>query len=101
MSSPKLSSFKEVVEFVINTFISPFTTILIILSVLYFLYGLSKYIRTDLGDSDKEEAKQVMFWGIIGLFAIVAMWGLVTIIQKTFNLDTSTINLPSDAKPLP
>ncbi len=98
--SPDLSSFKAVVKFAIDTFISPFTIILITLSILYFLYGLSRYIRTDISEGDKEEAKQVMIWGVVGLFAIVAMWGLVTIVQKTFSLDSNTIGLPSGVTPL-
>ena len=92
MTAAAFSDFKGFVTFGLETFVNPAIFILITLSVLYFLYGVSNYIRSDLSDSDKAEAKQVMLWGVVGLFAIVAMWGLVKIVQGTFDLDDSGFN---------
>ena len=87
-----ITDLDSAVSFVISTFINPFTLILISLSVLYFIYGVSKYISASLSESDKAEAKQMMIWGVVGLFAITAMWGLVKIVQNTFDLDNSGFN---------
>lgn len=95
MTDPAFSDLKGFVTFGLETFVNPATFILITLSVLYFLYGVSNYIRSDLSDSDKSEAKQVMLWGVVGLFAIVAMWGLVKIVQGTFNFNSGEIKLPT------
>ena len=95
MTAASFTDFESFVNFGLEVFVNPAIFILITLSVLYFLYGVSKYIRSDLSDSDKAEAKQMMIWGVVGLFAIVAMWGLVKIVQGTFKLDnTDTIKLP-------
>ncbi|MCK5021815.1 MAG: hypothetical protein KAR54_01020 [Candidatus Pacebacteria bacterium] len=34
--------------------------------------------------SDKEDAKQQMIWGIVILFVMVSVWGLVDLLTKTF-----------------
>jgi hypothetical protein len=38
------------------------------------------------GGEKKEEGKQYMLWGIVGIFVMVSVWGLVNIVKQTFNL---------------
>ncbi len=69
--------------------------ILIVLGVVYFVWGVVQYVI-----ASEEEAKQAgkmrMIYGIIGLVVIVAMWGLVGIVTKTFDLNGSAnINIPT------
>lgn len=97
LAATTITNFKTAVNFFIGTFVNPFTLILITLSVLYFLYGVSKYFRPNPSDSDKKEARLVMLWGVVGLFAIVAMWGLVKIVQNTFDFDNSGFNKLPDS----
>jgi len=37
----------------------------------------------------KKTGKNRMIWGIIGLVAIVAMWGLVSLLTTTFGLNNN------------
>ena len=58
--------------------------ILITLSVVYFFWGVSKFILA-AGDSEgRRQGTSIMVWGIIGLFVIVSVWGLVAVLQNTF-----------------
>ncbi len=59
--------------------------IVISLAVLVFLYGVVKWLWTD-GDSKKEGATY-MVWGVIALFVMVSVWGLVGLLQQTFDID--------------
>ncbi|MFT6829799.1 MAG: hypothetical protein ACJAV6_000636, partial [Candidatus Paceibacteria bacterium] len=34
----------------------------------------------------RNEKKQQIFWGIIGLFVIVSIWGLVAVVGRSFGL---------------
>jgi hypothetical protein len=37
-----------------------------------------------------------MIWGVIALFVMVSVWGLVNLLGDTFDIDqTDTINVPS------
>ncbi len=54
------------------------------LATLYFLWSLVKFLQSS--GSDKEDAKQQMIWGIVILFVMVSVWGLVGLLTTTFGL---------------
>jgi hypothetical protein len=54
--------------------------LLLALTVFVFLYGLMKFMfKGQESDTARAEGRQVMMWGIIGLFVITSIWGLVAI----------------------
>ncbi|OGZ11568.1 MAG: hypothetical protein A3D67_00180 [Candidatus Lloydbacteria bacterium RIFCSPHIGHO2_02_FULL_51_22] len=53
------------------------------LAFLVFLWGIYKYIRA-AEEGDKAEGRNTIMYGIIGLFVMVAVWGLVAVIKGTF-----------------
>ena len=57
--------------------------LLITLGVVYFIWGVIKYVTAKDEDAQKE-GRNTIISGIIGLFVIVSVWGLVGILQKTF-----------------
>lgn len=60
--------------------------ILITLAVIYFFWGLANYIL-NAGDTEKkEEGRNIMIWGIVALFVMVSIWGLVGLIGSTFGI---------------
>lgn len=63
---------------ILNTII----TLLIVLAVVYFLWAVVTYIL-----SPDEDKKKRIINGLIGLFVMVAFWGIIRIVQNTFNLD--------------
>jgi len=60
--------------------------IVISLAVLFFIISLLMYILRE--GEEKAKAKTQMIWGIIILFSIVAVWGLVGLLSETFGIDT-------------
>jgi hypothetical protein len=56
------------------------------IAVLVFLWGLFKYTVSD-DETKKRDAKQVIIYGIVTLFVMVALWGLVFILAETFNIN--------------
>lgn len=67
---------------VVGTLLAPLIPILIGLAVIAFFWGLVKYIYG--GAKEIGEARQLILWGIISIFAMVSIWGLVSIVQGTF-----------------
>lgn len=54
-------------------------------SLLMFLWGVFKYTILSQGDEKQTaEAKNVIFYGIIGLFVMASVWGILKIIQNSF-----------------
>lgn len=74
-TSGLLSSLKELIEKAIPVLFS--------LALLMFFWGVVKYIRSA---GDKEESKRIMWWGIIALFVMSSVWGLVYFIGDSLDL---------------
>lgn len=59
------------------------------LAVLVIIWGILGYI-SGAGDEEKRgEAKQYIIWGIIGVFIMLSVWGLVNVLVSSFNLNTA------------
>ena len=71
------------------------TPIVVALALLYFFWGLANFILS-AGDKDKrEKSRGIMIWGVIALFIIVSIWGLIRVVQQTLNLESgTTIDVP-------
>ncbi|MEX0933567.1 MAG: hypothetical protein WDZ74_02310 [Candidatus Paceibacterota bacterium] len=77
------ANFAELVNLIIGI-INPLFTLILGGIVLVFLFGLARFVFS-LGDAKSvEEGKQLMFWGIIGLFVALSFWGLVALLTNTF-----------------
>lgn len=59
--------------------------IVITLAVVIFFFGLAMYLVK--ADEDKEKGRTIMIYGIITLFVMVAVWGLVGVIAETFDIN--------------
>jgi hypothetical protein len=66
----------------IQDIFSAIVPLIISLAVIFFLWSTAQYILRE-GDSQKD-AKDHMMWGIIILFVMVSVWGLVAILGNTF-----------------
>jgi len=54
-------------------------------SLVLFLYGVLKLSFIDGQKPEaREQARKFMFWGIVSLFVMVSVWGLVNILNTTF-----------------
>lgn len=63
--------------------------ILIAFAVLYIIFQTVRFImKGDSPDERKEIGKGIM-WGIVGLFVILSIWGLVNILSNTFRTNTN------------
>jgi hypothetical protein len=70
---------------VISNILRILPKILIAAGFVYFIWGVIKYLISDDAD-DKEKAKKVVTNGIIGLFIILSIWGIIGIIGSTFGI---------------
>ncbi|MEK7179348.1 MAG: hypothetical protein AAB727_03805, partial [Patescibacteria group bacterium] len=58
-----------------------------------FLYGVAKFILAADDSSKREEGRQLMIWGVIGLFVMVSVWGIVNVVAQTFGIGASRSGL--------
>ena len=57
--------------------------LIISLAVVWFVWNVFRYMIAG-GEDEKTKAKKEMIWGIVALFVMVSVWGLVGILQATF-----------------
>ena len=75
-------------------FINVLIPFVIGLAVLMFIIGLIQFV-TSGGDEDKHvAARNTIIWGVIIIFVMTAVWGLVNILISTFALNNSTPPYP-------
>mgnify|MGYP003424279303 CR=1 FL=1 len=65
--------------------------LLITLSIVLFIIGVIKYISKADEPAEREEGRNFMIYGLVALFVMVSIWGLVGIIQGTFGLGTNVL----------
>jgi hypothetical protein len=71
----------------------------ILVALVSFFWGLIKYLWS-MGPDDAHKGLQIMLWGMIAIFVMVSIWGLVRLLQGTLGLgDTKTAVIPGGIKP--
>ena len=56
------------------------------LAVLYFLFGLAEFIRNQDNEEAQSAGKKHMLWGVIGVFLMMAVGGILSIIERTVSV---------------
>src|SRR3989344_1729404 len=56
------------------------------LALLAFFWGLAKFILQAGDEKGREDGKQVMKWGIVALFVLVSVYGILTFLTSDFGL---------------
>lgn len=79
---------------VINTLVNQLIPLTMALALLAFFWGLVRYIWNSSSEEAKQEGKNIMIAGIVGLFVMVSIWGLVGIIAQTFGVRTGGSQTP-------
>ena len=83
--------------------VNPLIGVLVGVALLVFFWGLAKFIFR-LGGDEKavEEGKEVMKWGLIALFVMISVWGIISFFQNALLPGGgSTPSTPSTPSPYP
>ena len=85
------TAFAEQADELITTYLIP---IAFSLALLFFFWGVALYIRS--AGSEKEEGRNIMVWGVVALFVMSSIWGLVNFIRGEVGLkgDDTTMKIP-------
>lgn len=85
-SSVRFNSLKDIFSLVECFITNGIIPIIIVATVVFFLFTVFRYVSES--DSKKQaEYKKAILAGIIGLFVIVSLWGIVTIVSDIAGVD--------------
>lgn len=75
---------KSLIRFLHETINKGIIPIFIGMALVYTIYAVVSFIMAGDDTKLREEKKQQILWGIIGLFVIVSIWGIIFVIGNTF-----------------
>jgi hypothetical protein len=68
----------------INAFINPALTLVFAGGFLVFIFGVIEYLwALNVRGESPDEGKKHMLWGLVGMFIMVAAWGIIRLIDNT------------------
>ena len=71
--------------YTVSTWINYIVPVLITLAIAYFIWGVITFI-TSSDEEAKKNGRTKIINGLIGLFVIMAFWGIIALVRKTFSI---------------
>ncbi|MEK7585031.1 MAG: hypothetical protein AAB455_00745 [Patescibacteria group bacterium] len=84
-----ITDFKSLISTTTTKVLNPLVGIIMTLALIYFFWGVVKYLQSTGDDTKRKEGIGMMTYGVIALFVMVSLWGLVNVLKSTFPLDNS------------
>lgn len=66
--------------------------LVISLAVVFFLWGMAMFVLKADDETERAKGKQRMIWGLITLFVMVSVWGVVNFLQDAFFSDPDDLS---------
>lgn len=76
---------------VITVIVNPLITLMFAVALVYFLFGVFQFVQNADSEDAREPGKQHIMWGIIGMFIMVAVFGIIRIVLDTFGITPPSI----------
>lgn len=92
-------TFGEYVTSIYKGIIPPLIPVLVGIAVLVFIWGVIKYLTAADDPEKAKEGMKTITWGVIGLFVIISVWGLVAILVNLFGFGSFRTLPKPDAPP--
>jgi hypothetical protein len=78
---------------VLGTIVALLIPIASMLAILFFFYGLALYILKAGDPKAADEGKSIMIWGIVALFVMTSIYGIIGFIQRSSGMDQRATNI--------
>lgn len=85
-----ITDLTTLINFFTCTLMNAVVPLLVALAVVSFVYGIIQYFLFPDNEEKRKAGKTFIFWGLVTLFVMVSIWGLVGIFSGTF-LDGKTV----------
>jgi len=71
---------------IVELIIDPAVLLVFSLGFMLFVWGLVEFIANPADTTRKEKGQQHMLWGIVGMFIMIAVGGIIALIDDSFDL---------------
>jgi len=73
--------------------LNPVIYLLFTVALLVFIYGIVQFISKAGDEKAREQGKQAIIWGLVGMFIMVSVFGIIRFILSNFGLSTQVYPL--------
>ena len=73
------------IENIKTAIVNPIISILIALALVMFVYGVMQFVAGGDDEVRRTAGRKHMMWGIIGLFIMVSVFGIINVITVTLD----------------
>lgn len=87
------SDLKALLENITSSILTPLIYTLLVTALVVFFWGVVQYIWSE--GTGKATGRSIMFWGVIALFVMTSVWGLVNLVKNSFDLRDTPPPIPS------
>lgn len=77
----------------VSQFLNSLVYLFITLAIVVFFYGLIKYLLEG-GAEGKTDGLKIMMMGVITIFVMVSIWGIIRLLQSTFRVTSTDPVIP-------
>jgi hypothetical protein len=84
MAAVTATSFLNAINKVV---LNPLIYLVFTLAFVYFLFGLAQFIKGADSPKGRDEGKQKILWGLVGMFVMFGAYGIIHLILATFGLN--------------
>ncbi len=64
------------------------------IAFLVFVWGVARYIKSAGSEKEIKDSKNILIWGLIGLFVLVSIWGIIAFLRNEFNFGGGEFGIP-------
>lgn len=80
-----VTDFKSLMQLFLSL-LGTFMSLLYAVAFVAFFYGLVQYILNTEDSKKRADANSWMIWSVVALFVMVALWGIVGLLTRTFGV---------------
>ena len=71
---------------IVKVIINPAIQVILAVAVLYFLWGVWTFVKNSNSPEGREDGARHIGYGLIGIFVMISVFGIMAFIQNAFNL---------------
>ena len=85
-------SVKAFVGRISTEILNPLIAIMFAVALCYFFYGVASYIWNPDSEEAREKGRVAMVWGVIGMFVMVSVFGIMEFIISSIGADPALMD---------
>ena len=77
---------QDTINKLVDLIVNPAIYVLFSLGLLIFVYGVVEFMTALSKGGNTDDGKRHMLWGVVGMFIMVSVFGILHLLSDTFDL---------------